>query len=350
MFGIIFLWKVKPGKLAEHDALMKRTLVVERERAPEVLLNLTLGPAADGTCAEVQVYHDYPSHESFVARAQKEDAELKKLWDTYGEIAEPDSWKTLKFESMDFLTGSFVRPVVPIGGRKLTGRVALVTGGARGIGAGIAAALTEAGATVAVTDLKVTHAQAALAIEADVTSEDSVRAMIAECVAKLGGLDILVNNAGIYPFKPVDQFSTDEFRRVLDVNLIAPWLLAKHALPHLKRTGHGAIVNIASCSGIYGGASPGGSAYDASKAALNQMTYSLAAEFGPQGVRVNAIAPGIVDSQGAGGFDAEVAATPLRRVGTPADIGHLAAFLASDDASFLNGITVIADGGRMAQW
>ena len=350
MFGVIFLWKVKADKLAEHDALMKRTLVVERERAPQVLLNLTLGPAADGTCAEVQVYHDLAAHESFVARAPKEDEELKRLWDKYGELAEPDAWKTIRFESMDFLAGSFVRPGVPIGGRKLTGRVALVTGGARGIGAGIAAALADAGATVAVADLKVTHANAALALEADVTNEDSVRAMIGRCVSELGGLDILVNNAGIYPFKPVEQFSLEEYRRVLDVNLVGPWLLSKHALPHLKLTGHGAIVNIGSCSGIYGGASPGGSAYDASKAGLNQMTASLAAEFGPQGVRVNAIAPGVVDSQATGEFATEAAATPLRRVGLPADIGHLATFLASDDASFLNGITLIADGGRMAQW
>ena len=181
--------------------------------------------------------------------------------------------------------------------------------------------------------------------------------MIARTVQHFGGLDILVNNAAIAPFKPIDEFTAAEFSRVLDVNLKGPWLCAKYAFPELKRRG-GVIINITSASGHYGGASPGGSAYDASKGGLRQLTYALAAEFGPHHIRVNAIAPGVIVTERLGdqafveaeSTVQEIARTPLRRLGLPADVGKAAVFLACDDSSYINGTTIVLDGGVMAVW
>jgi NAD(P)-dependent dehydrogenase (short-subunit alcohol dehydrogenase family) len=142
-----------------------------------------------------------------------------------------------------------------------------------------------------------------VALQTDVSDADAVQRMIAVTVQHFGGLDILVNNAGIALFKPIEEFTLAEFSRVMDVNVKGPWLCAKYAFPELKRR-RGTIINITSASGHYGGASAGGSAYDASKAGLQQMTYALAAEFGPHGIRVNAIAPGVIvtDRLGDQGF------------------------------------------------
>jgi len=162
----------------------------------------------------------------------------------------------------------------------------------------------------------------------------------------------------VFPFKPIEEFTPDEFSRVLDVNLKGPWLLSKYALPELKKRFGASIVNITSCSGHYGGASPGGSAYDASKGGLRQLTCSLATELGPHGIRVNAIAPGVIATEAQGGDElqhsdwgkSEIARAPLRRLGVAEDVGAVAAFLASDAASFVTGVTVILDGGTMAAW
>src|SRR5215471_392386 len=194
-------------------------------------------------------------------------------------------------------------------------------------------------------------------VQADVADEAAVKGMIAHTVQHFGRLDILVNNAGIAPFKPIEEFTTAEFAHVLDVNLKGPWLCAKYALPLLKRRG-GAIINITSASGHYGGASSGGSAYDASKGGLRQLTYALAAEFGPHHIRVNAIAPGVIVTErlAAQGFVEaestvqEMARTPARRLGLPADVGKAAVFLACDDSSYINGTTIVLDGGTMAVW
>lgn len=251
---------------------------------------------------------------------------------------------------------------------KLQGKVALVTGGLRGIGRAIAVAMAEAGADLVLAGLSVeTAAQTGQAIEAlgrrctivqaDVSDEDAVKQLIATTRRHYGKLDILVNNAGIAPFKPIEDFTLAEFSRVLDVNLKGPWLCAKYALPELKQR-RGVILNITSTSGHYGGATSGGSAYDASKGGLQQLTYSLAAEFSPFGIRVNAIAPGtIITERGASQAFAtselgrsELARTPVGRLGRLEDVAQVAVFLACNDAAYINGTTIIIDGGTMAVW
>src|SRR2546422_4342192 len=223
---------------------------------------------------------------------------------------------------------------------KLHGKVAVVTGGLRGIGHAIALALAQEGADLLIAGLSMDRAAQAeqeiralgrrcVVVQADVADEEAVKAMIARTVQHFGGLDILVNNAGIALFKPIDELTPAEFARVIDVNLKGPWLCAKYAFPALKRRG-GVIINITSASGHYGGASPGGSAYDASKGGLRQLTYALAAEFGPHHIRVNAIAPGVIVTERLGGqtfveaegTPHENARTPFRRLGPPGGRGE----------------------------
>jgi NAD(P)-dependent dehydrogenase (short-subunit alcohol dehydrogenase family) len=251
---------------------------------------------------------------------------------------------------------------------KLQDKVALVTGGLRGIGRAIAVAMAQAGADLVIAGRSMdTAAQTEQEVQAlgrrctivpaDVSDEDAVKQLIAITLCHYSRLDILVNNAGIAPFKPIDDLTSAEFSRVLDVNLKGPWLCAKYALPELKRS-RGVILNITSTSGHYGGVSSGGSAYDASKGGLQQLTYSLAAEFGPFGIRVNAIAPGTIITEQMGGqaFVAselgqrELARTPVGRLGLPQDVAHLAVFLACSESTYINGTTIIVDGGTMAVW
>jgi len=251
---------------------------------------------------------------------------------------------------------------------KLQGKVAVVTGGLRGIGHAIAVALAQEGADLLIAGLSMDRAaqteqeikalgRRCMVVQADVADEETVKDMIARTVQHFGSLDILVNNAGIAPFKPIDEFTAAEFSRVLDVNLKGPWLCAKYAFPALKRRG-GVIINITSASGHYGGASSGGSAYDASKGGLRQLTYALAAEFGPHHIRVNAIAPGVIVTErlaDQGFIEAastvqEIARTPVRRLGLPTDVGKAAVFLACDESAYINGTTIVLDGGTMAVW
>lgn len=253
--------------------------------------------------------------------------------------------------------------------KRLDGKVAIVTGGARGNGLGIALAMAREGADIALVDLSAaalergreqieTLGRRCRPVVADVGNETAARNAVAETVRAFDAIDVLVNNAGVFPFRPIDEFTTDDFHQVLGVNLLGPWLFAKHTFPEMRRRGGGAIVNITSCSGHYGGATSGGSLYDASKAGLRQLTSSLAAEFGPYNIRVNAIAPGDIVTEARGGHEAlergdldnAIARTALGRIGFPDDVGRTAAFLASDDASFITGTTLILDGGAMAVW
>lgn len=242
----------------------------------------------------------------------------------------------------------------------LHGRRAFVTGGAQGIGAAIATRLVEAGAKVTVGDVdesvvEIAEEFGATGVLCDVTDTPSVRAAI-EVAAAGGGLNIVVNNAGIFPpTGPMTEVSDDFVARMLDVNVRAQFSATREAVARMDRGG--SIVNLASIAGLRGGA--GISAYSASKAAVIAMTRAFANELGPTGIRVNAIAPGVIDTPGVqaqmaplreSGVDIDrvIAANPLRRAGHPDDVARAALFLASDLAAFVTGQTLVVDGGSTA--
>ena len=244
----------------------------------------------------------------------------------------------------------------------LRGRRALVTGAAKGIGAAISRRLAEAGARVTLADMDPSGQATADALLAeghdvsfvvcDITDPVALVAAVDEACAG-GPLDILVNNAGIYPTTgPIERVSDAFVERMLDVNVRAQYSAAREASQHM--TNGGSIVNLASIAGIRGGANI--SAYAVSKAAVIGLTRAFANELGPRGIRVNAIAPGIIDTPGvqeqmaplkAGGLDIDraIAANPLRTAGQPDHIARAALFLVCDLAAFVTGQVLVVDGG-----
>ena len=246
----------------------------------------------------------------------------------------------------------------------LTGHAALVTGGARRIGRGIALALAAAGADVGITFLTSGSEAAetvravealgrrALAVECDVRSEASVRAAVAATIARFGRLDLLVNNAGVFASAPLDALSLDQWDRVFETNARGPFLVASEALPHL-RAARGRIVNIGSLGGLRAWA--GHADYCASKAALHSLTRSMAKAFAPE-VSVNCVAPGWIEIGGmergsiAAGNDFEGAAarfaakSPMQRNGTVDDVAEAVLFFAAGPA-FITGQILAVDGG-----
>lgn len=243
---------------------------------------------------------------------------------------------------------------------RLAGKVAVVTGASKGIGAGIARGLAEAGASVVVNyasdragaDRVVAEiAQRgghAVAVQGDVSKAADVERLFAEAVRTFGGLDVLVNNAGVYKFGPIESITEAEFRRHYDVNVLGPILAVREALKHLG-PGGGSVINISSVVG----SSPWPKAvlYSSTKAAVDNLTRGLALELAPRKVRVNAVAPGTTESEGTSelfeGDEAKevIASTPLGRVGTPADIARVVVFLASDDSAWVTGEVIRASGG-----
>ena len=247
----------------------------------------------------------------------------------------------------------------------LSGRQTLVTGGGKGIGRAIAARFVEAGATVTIADLDPDAASTAADLGAafakcDITDPDDVTSALdiagAADDGPAGTIDILVNNAGIYPTTGSMLEANDEFvARMLDVNVRAQFSTAREAAKRMPDGG--CIINMASIAAIGGGANI--SAYSASKAALVALTRAFANELGPKGIRVNAIAPGVIDTPGvrtetaallASGLDIEaiIAANPLRTAGDPDHIARAALFLASELACFVNGHLLVVDGGSRA--
>ncbi|MGN6608245.1 MAG: SDR family oxidoreductase [Jatrophihabitans sp.] len=244
-------------------------------------------------------------------------------------------------------------------GRRFAGRVAVVTGASRGIGLGIAARLVAEGAQVLITARKpdaLAEAVESLGGPAHAVFEagrgddpEHQQAAVERAVAEFGRLDVLVNNAGINPaFGPLTELDDGAARKIMDVNVLAALDWTRRALAAgLGRDGQGAVVNIASVAGI--SPAPGIAYYGVSKSALLGLTMQLAAELAPA-VRVNAIAPAVVKTRFAEALYAHdeqaVAGTyPLKRLGVPEDIGAAAAFLASDDAAWITGQTLVCDGG-----
>jgi 2-deoxy-D-gluconate 3-dehydrogenase len=256
----------------------------------------------------------------------------------------------------------------------LDGKRAIVTGGAQGIGFAIANRFAEAGAGVVIADTKQekgVEAVKALAafgrktgfVRCDVTNEVEVAAMVKEAVGTLGGVDILVNNAGIFPFALTPDMTGPDFMNVMDVNLKGAFVCAREAARQMTAQGAGGcIINICSIDSLHP-SNQGLAAYDASKGGLLTLTKSLAIEFGPDKIKVNAIAPGGVFTEGtrkamAAGSAASssdmrawlkafLARTALKRMGTPDEIGRVALFLASDLSAYMTGSLVIADGGML---
>lgn len=244
---------------------------------------------------------------------------------------------------------------------KLDGKVALITGAARGQGAAEARLFARHGARVVVADVLDDEAAAvaaeigaaALAVHLDVTDEASWAAAVAAATDVFGGLDVLVSNAGIIRTGALEAMSLDLYRSVVDVNQVGCFLGMRAVTPALRGRGGGSIVNVSSTAGMQGGA--GLVAYAASKWAVRGMTRVAAIELGPHGIRVNAIVPGVietpmidvpdfatVDRQGA------VASFPVARVGQPDDVAAMALFLASDDSAYCSGADFLVEGGALA--
>jgi len=246
--------------------------------------------------------------------------------------------------------------------QKLAGKVALVTGASKGIGASIAVHLAAAGAAVVVNYAsskagadkvvaEITGAGGqAVALQGDVARPADIARLLAETKAAFGRLDILVNNAGVYEFSPLEAITPEHFHRQFNINVLGLLLVTQAAVPLFPATG-GSVINIGSV--VSSITPPNGAVYTATKGAVDAITGVLAKELGPKKIRVNALNPGIVETEGshAAGFIGSefeknvVAQTPLGRTGQPGDIAQVAVFLASDESGWLTGEMIRAGGG-----
>ena len=240
----------------------------------------------------------------------------------------------------------------------LKDRIAIVTGGGQGIGRAICGIFAEEGASVVVADIDESSAREtarqlnrsghkASAVRADVSVGAEIDALVDGTLRDLGRVDILVNNAGLAVFRSVEECTVEEWDRVMAVNLKGPFLLAKAVLPAMKAQQAGAMINLASVAGKTGGV-VSGAPYSVSKAGIECLTKSLARELAPHGVRVNAIAPGIIDTALTAHHDQSfVDAIPLGGKGEPRDVAEAALFLASDRSKHITGEILDVNGGLL---
>ena len=242
----------------------------------------------------------------------------------------------------------------------LTNKVALVTGGGSGIGLGIARQFIHSGAKVVITGRNPEKLQEArnelgencFVIQNDVTDKSSHPALIRQIENEIGPIDVLVNNAGMHSKVSSLEMEDDAFQKIIDINLNSVFALSREVLKKMVPRGRGSVINISSMSALYG--LPQIAAYSSSKTALLGLTRALASEFSYSGVRINAIAPGFIESEMLNKVmkkDPErkqkvLGRTPMRRFGTPDEIGHSAVFLASDASKFITGICLPVDGGN----
>ncbi len=259
-----------------------------------------------------------------------------------------------------------------VGLLSLKDKKAVVTGAAQGLGLAISRRLAEAGAAVLVADINEAAAgkaagelresgASAWAFNCDVSNENQVKKMVDFAVKQMGGIDVLVNNAGIFPRTPISTTSSGEFSRLLIVNITGTFLCSRYAsVPMIEASQGGSIINLASIDGLHP-SNPGMSAYDSSKGGVIMLTRSLARELGKYDIRVNAIAPGGIKTEGArgsmgGGTDRRQQIAELKdfmsrmvlgRMGQPDEIARVALFLAGEMSSYITGSVIVADGGYL---
>ena len=246
---------------------------------------------------------------------------------------------------------------------RLDGKVALISGGASGIGAAHARVFAAEGAPVVIGDIQEdkgrevtagvnTNGGEAVFVRLDVTSENDWQNAVHEAVARFGKLTTLINNAGVYWPAGVEEETRDKWQKMIEINQTGVWLGMKTAVPALRASGNAAIVNISSLYGLIG--SPGSIAYHASKGAVRLMTKAAALEYVRQGIRVNSIHPGQIDTPILAGLTPEQdtqikEATPMGRLGRPEEIAYGSLYLCSDEASYTTGTELVIDGGWFAQ-
>jgi dihydroanticapsin dehydrogenase len=254
---------------------------------------------------------------------------------------------------------------------RIKAKVAVITGGGQGIGRATCELFAEEGASVVIAERNSDTGQAAAAaisrnggkaifVQTEVTDEESIRRMVDQAVSAFGCINILVNNAGVFVLKGIDA-TTEEWRQVLDVNVMGPALVAKHIVPRMRKVGGGAIVNLGSISSFI--AQPNFVTYNASKGAIANMTRCMALDLAPDNIRVNAVCPGTVwtpiverltkerglDRTAADAHPDFGATHMIKRLAEPREIAYAILFLASDEASFITAENLMVDGGYVAK-